>query len=342
MDPQARRASATPMPACMLAALLVAACSSDSGNVTPPLPDPEDPPTSEFLTGAGEWQGTADLPVPLRAFGVAAYRGALYVVGGISQQGVQEIVVDGVYRYDFAERDWDPLGDFPTPIANHGLVVVADTLFSVGGVSAGAVTLSSVWAYDPDADEWSSRPIMPEGRHGAAVIATEGRILLVGGWGSSDEQALAYDPTTGTWTREPGPDLRISPDVVEAAGALYLSGGRKNLGNRIDTNPAGDLLTRNPSDGSWAEVGVHKRLRDRPATAVLDGRIHFVGGQNANFVEQTTHVAWDPVADQWYEFPEPRLRRSQAKAVTLNGRLFVIGGIDNTIMYDLVEEFIPQ
>jgi N-acetylneuraminic acid mutarotase len=323
-----------------LMCLLTAACSSESADVTPP--PPEDLPVNEFLTGTGEWQGTADLPIPLRAFGVAAYRGALWVVAGISQQGVQELVVDGVYRYDVAARKWDPLNDFPAPVANHGLVVVADTLFAVGGVSAGALALPSLWAYDPDSDSWSSRPPMPEGRHSFAVTTAGGGILIVGGWGSSDERALAYDATTGTWTREPGPELRISPDVVEAAGSVYLTGGRRNLGPTLDTNPAGELLVRSPSDGSWAEVGVHKRVRDRPATAVLDGRIHFVGGQNANFVEQTTHVAWDPLADQWYEYPEPRLRRSQAKAVTLGGRLYVIGGIDNTIMYNLVEEFIPR
>jgi N-acetylneuraminic acid mutarotase len=326
---------------CLLT-LLVAACSGDSGGVTPTLPPPDDPPVSEFLTGTGEWQGTADLPIPLRGFGVAAYRGALFVVAGISQQGVQEVVVDGVYRYDVAARKWDPLNDFPAPVANHGLVVVADTLFAVGGASAGAVALPSLWAYDPDSDAWSTRPPMPEGRHSFAAVSAGGRILVVGGWGSSDERTLAYDVATGSWTREPGPDLRISPDMVEAAGSVYLTGGRKNLGSTLDPNPAGELLARSPSDGSWAQVGLHKRVRDRAATAVLDGRVHFVGGQNTNFVEQTTHVAWDPVADQWYEYPEPRLRRSEAKAVSLGGRLYVIGGIDNTIMYNLMEEFIPQ
>jgi N-acetylneuraminic acid mutarotase len=262
----------------IVASALVLACS---GNDSPTAPDDagSPPPTSDPATVMGTWQRVANLPLPARAFAATAYRGSIYVVGGLLEEPHDDLR-QAVMRYDPSEDRWEILNDLPWFSIEAGLFVVADTMFVVGG------RLEVLGAYDPDADSWETRPSLPESRDEAAMGAGGGKIYVVGGKTddgapANDETVLVYAVDGQTWTRAAGPSSALRRSAIAAVlfDRLFVIGGFPMLSSgSVDLTAIAEVPVLDLSSDSWTTAPDLPFARFGMAVATLEGRIHVIGG----------------------------------------------------------------
>src|SRR5262249_2362776 len=135
--------------------------------------------------------------------------------------------------------------------------------------------------YDPASGVWSPTGNLTWGRvlH-TATLLPNGKVLVVGGWGGSDQLAHGaelYDPSTGTWSLTPGwggiyhtAPLLPNGKVLIVDGAL----GGPSVGRAGVYDPATD--TGSPT-GS-----LHTGRAFHTATLLPNGKVLIAGGARWN------------------------------------------------------------
>ena len=171
---------------------------------------------------------------------------------------------------------------------------------------------------------WQRDVDMPVGRSAHAVVSTPAAIYVLGGTGDSGAPVLEVHRFDGqAWTQEgaiPGEGLN-APAAAFAGNAIYLIGGFGTTTNR----PTASVQKYDLRTKAWTEAAPLPAARGGHATAVLDGRIHVIGGGNS-VSTLALHSVYDPATNTWTDkAPLPRSMGSPA-AVVAGGRLYSIGG----------------
>jgi N-acetylneuraminic acid mutarotase len=156
------------------------------------------------------------------------------------------------------------------------------------------------------------------------VAVADAAIYVLAGTGADGQPVLEVDHFDGrAWrpeTQLPGHGLN-APAAVAIGSRIYLIGGFDTTTNV----PTAQVLVYDTRARQWRTAAPLPRPRGGLAAAVLDGRIHVIGGGNS----QSTiadHSVYDPAADRWSELaPLPRSLGSPA-AVVQAGSLYSIGG----------------
>ena len=171
---------------------------------------------------------------------------------------------------------------------------------------------------------WSTAPSMRQARAAHAVVAAGDALIAVGGTGTGGRPVLEVERFDGRrWLAEttlPGNGLNAPAAAV--------------LGHRVFVIGGFDMASNVPTDGvavydldthAWGVSAPLPAPRGGHAAAVLDGRIHVIGGGNS-VSTIADHSVWDPALGRWLErAPLPRAEGSPA-AVVFDGRLYAIGG----------------
>jgi len=197
----------------------------------------------------------------------------------------------------------------------------------------------------PVAAEWVQRAPLPE-RRTEVSATTDGRyIYLAGGFGppEGDERASAprtlwrYDPQADEWTA-----LTQIPEGVHHApfqyhdGRLYILGGFRETG----FDPAGNVRIHDLTTGTWSEGAPMPTPRGAAGWALLDGRIHVIGGnvEDAAAVRDmpgvritedrsvNVHEAYDPATDTWTRLQPMQTPRNHLGAAASGGRIHAVLG----------------
>ena len=236
------------------------------------------------------WQTRAPIPTPLGGMAAASVNGIVYVVGGENGREFSSLV----RAYDPATNSWSFKAPMPTPRSDHAMAEVNGILYVIGGQSTMICDstyfyvcdynlVTSVEAYDPATDTWSTRADIPTPRLAHAVGVIDGSIYAVGGqrpgvnsWLQSVE---AYDPATNTWTTKADmPTGRFSHGVGVIDGILYAVGGEiPNAGTAVNE-------AYNPATNSWATRVPMLQARRAFATAVIGGRLFAAGGNGSQLI----------------------------------------------------------
>ncbi len=173
---------------------------------------------------------------------------------------------------------------------------------------------------------WSKAPKLPHPRSAHAVVVEHGSIYVLGG-----PSTAVVDRFDGKkWRREtilPGGKVN-APAAVSLARKIYVIGGFSGSSNR----PESTVRVYDTASRRWSRAAPLPAPRGGQAAAVLDGKIHVVGGGNS---ESTIadHSVYDPATGSWSEAaPLPRAEGSPA-AVVFHGRLYAIGGRSGTSDY---------
>ena len=130
---------------------------------------------------------------------------------------------------------------------------------------------------------WTQRTDMPmaRGAHGAATV--NGKIYVIGGYGSAN-LTEEYDPATDTWTTKADmPTPRADFYCCVAYGKIYVIGGE--ITEEYD-----------PSTETWNDKAPMSTPRWLLSTSVVDGKIYAIGGQTVaglfSTVEEYTPEGW--------------------------------------------------
>ena len=171
---------------------------------------------------------------------------------------------------------------------------------------------------------WRNEPSLLTPRAAHAVVATDDAIFAMAGTGPDGKPLLDVERFDGTaWTREgalPGEGLN-APAAAALDGSLYLIGGFGTTTNRPTTSVHRYDLRRR----QWTAVAPLPAPRGGHAAAVVNGRIHVIGGGNSVSTIDD-HDVYDPKTDTWS--PRAKLPRSMGSpaAVVQGGKLISVGG----------------
>lgn len=171
---------------------------------------------------------------------------------------------------------------------------------------------------------WTRAADMPTARAAHAVAATADAIHVLAGTGSDGRPVLTVDRFDGKgWTtagKLPGEGLN-APAAAAIGATVYLVGGFGTTTNL----PTTAVHRYDTKTTAWTQAAPLPAPRGGHAAAVLNGRIHVIGGGNSQSTIDD-HSVYDPATDTWSE--RARLPRSMGSpaAVVVNGRLYSIGG----------------
>jgi len=165
---------------------------------------------------------------------------------------------------------------------------------------------------------------MLHARSAHAVVSNGKAIYAIGGTGAGGAPVLEVERFDGrTWqdlSRLPGDGLN-APAAVAIGDRIYVIGGFKTTTNV----PTDEVLVFDTRARTWSNAASLPAPRGGHAAAVLEGRIHVIGGGNSRST-LADHSEYDPRTDKWIDrAPLPRPKGSPAIAA-FEGKLFSIGG----------------
>jgi N-acetylneuraminic acid mutarotase len=201
--------------------------------------DGEDPTDNfwEYDPKTKEWTELAPLPRATAGGASVAIGGKLYVAGGAPQTFNTGPVAPypELQIYDFDTGEWSLGPDMPSPRHHVGGATLGGDLYVAGGRGERDHSLATFERYDPAAEEWETLPEMPLGVASPALVAADGKLVVVGGedqdnWEDGDgwvtPSAWEFDPRTERWSRLPNMEYERRGGGIAAVGdRVYAIGG---------------------------------------------------------------------------------------------------------------------
>jgi len=196
----------------------------------------------EYDPASREWTKLAPLPRPTAGGATVAIGDKLYVAGGAPQTfNVGSVApYPELQIYDFGSGEWSLGPDMPSPRHHVGAATLGGDLYVAGGRGEQDHSLATFERYDPAGEEWETLPELPLGVASPALVAADGKLVVVGGedqdqWedgkGWVTSSAWEFDPRSERWSRLPnmkyerrGGGIAAVGDRVYAIGGSYCPG----------------------------------------------------------------------------------------------------------------------
>ena len=246
---------------------------------------------------ANAW--TAVAPMPTARHGLAAARlgTRIYAVGGY-HLSFPTVALGTLEVYNPTTNHWSTKA--PMPTARGDLMAVGGSdgkLYAIGGSNAvngfnDRIPLSTVEAYDPTTNTWSTKAPMPTPRYELAGAILGGKIYAMGGVAESTgdlSNLERYDPTTDTWTA-----LASWPSTADPCNSGLSVSGRSQL-----------------------------------AAAAKKGMVYAIGGTQEDFVALCLVLAYNPGTNTWSTAAQMPTARAGLAATVSGGTVYAIGGSTN-------------
>ena len=205
------------------------------------------------------------------------------------------------------------------------------------------VTTASACASLPrnnSAGQWFDAPPMLHARSAHAVVSTGDAIYAIGGTGAGGQPVLDVERFDGTQWRDetilPGEGLN-APTASVIGRRIYVVGGFKTTTNV----PSSDVLVYDIDAHTWSTAASLAEPRGGHAAAVLDGKIHIIGGGNSRST-LANHSEYDPATDRWTERAPLSRSKGSPALVSYNHQLYSIGGRSGPGDFGDVEIYHPQ
>ncbi|WP_421786298.1 Kelch repeat-containing protein [Hyphobacterium sp.] len=211
----------------------------------------------------------------------------------------------------FADGYWRPSANLPDPRAGLAAAELNGRVYAAGG-SGLTEPNNTVEVFDPSTMQWRELSGLPRGLERFGFAALNGRLYAAGGYALGDPG------------ENRGNEFAQSPDFV-----------------RFDVDPLGprnEMWSMDPTDGSWLRETSMPGPKASFQLLALDGRLYAVGGEDGLdgvFVFNPENRLWDIL-------PAPaEIARRGAASVVLNGRIYMIGGVDDGATTGRVDIFDP-
>jgi RNA polymerase sigma factor (sigma-70 family) len=244
--------------------------------------------------------------------------------------------------------EWVRKADMPTARAQLGGAVVNGKIYAIGGINANFIQLSTVEEYDPIDNKWTEKANMPVKRCENGAVVIDGLIYVVGGFDGIEiiPSVYVYDPSKDKWTKKT--DMltpRANPYVGVVNGRIYTIAGL--AGKNPDFKLVSTVEEYDPIKDIWTKKADMPIANGYFDGAVVNNKIYIFGGDSSNIV-----VGWGPALPDVYEYdpatdiwtrksdiPTPRIVLS---AVTVNSKIYAIGGHNGVTVNPIVEIYDPS
>lgn len=185
--------------------------------------------------------------------------------------------------------------------------VIADTAY-VGTGYDGTVRYNDFWAYDPTADAWSQRAVMPSAagkRNTAAAFAAAGKGYIATGYDGINklQDNWEYNPATNTWAAKAS--LPDPANSAAGSGARYGAVGfgindKGYICSGYTGSHTKDLWEYNPATDMWTSKASMNTSDKRTGAVALvyNNQAYIVSGTN-NGSAVTEMAMYDPATNAW-------------------------------------------
>ncbi len=220
----------------------------------------------------------------------------------------------------------------PAPVSREVLLTDDTSLYVLGGLDAGKSTTASVVRIDPKTGTSTPTGQLAPGVHDAAGFRHGDDLVVVAG-GVPPAIASAQAVTTSGATRTVGkiPEARADLVVATVGDNAYVLGGADEAEGQTTLFDA--VATSADGGATWTDAGKLAEAVRYPAVAVVDSAIYLFGGVTAAGTPDTRSVQrYDPKTGETTVVAQLPAPLSHASAVTLGGRVYVVGGfVDNQV-----------
>ena len=283
----------------------------------------------------------------------------IYIIGG-SNRGSQTSYRN-VETYDMSTNVWTPVSNMLTSRVFHGVAVLKEFIYSVGGFDTGnfrkhiiPTVLSDVEKYDYSLNLWTPVCSMSISRmrHCVSVMTETGGkqfLYAIGGCINViqvSQSVEKYDQELNRWTRVA--DMNICRKnhkvavITDKHGKqfLYAIGGDNDLGTLQSVEKYDYELN------TWTLVSNIKQPRTNFNAVVINNCLHIVGGYvGLSFIYSIDQ--YDPISNDWKQtvaYISMLKHLTNVLVVTLDGKtyLYTLGGRDGSGLLSSVDRYIPS
>lgn len=167
--------------------------------------------------------------------------------------------------------------------------------------------------------------LTPRKNHGIAIH--EGLVYVVGGTtksGNATRNAELYDPRTNTWSSVLSMRKEVAGVGVAMVGDfLYATGGHDAKGR-----PQSIVQRYSPKINKWESIASMNASRTRHCVVGSMYLYAFGGYSSDEDIPLMSAEYYDHLSDSWVDIAPMNRRRSDACAVSVGSKIFVIGGED--------------
>ncbi|XP_064481703.1 uncharacterized protein LOC135394733 isoform X2 [Ornithodoros turicata] len=249
-----------------------------------------------------EWRRCNMMPLPRYGHKCVFYNDEIYIIGGFDNRDATyglRMSTSFCFRYHVQTGEWSVIAPLRNARGYHGVAILDNKFYVVGGVDAHDVLLSSVERYNPEEDTWD---VLDKGlycgRMGMGVSAFQGKLWVVGGivqivglQTCSTAYVEVYNPNTNEWTYAasylPSPRTCVSLLNVEDK-ELYCFGGifYNNAGPTRKLLTIEDVVVYTDKMKSWKQVATMPVARHNAHVLQYKGHAFVVGGQDVEAPNQ--------------------------------------------------------
>ncbi|KAF3823171.1 hypothetical protein GH733_010607 [Mirounga leonina] len=201
---------------------------------------------------------------------------------------------------------WKRLAPLPSRRVYCSLLESGGQVYAIGGCDDSGIPMDCFEVYSPEADQWTALPPLPTARAGVAAIALGKRIMVIGGVGASQlplKVVEMYNIDEGKWKRR--------SVLREAAMGISHYDMLKDM---------------------WVSLAPMPTPR-YAATSFLQGsKIYVLGGRQSKYAVNAFEV-FDIETRSWTKFPNIPCKRAFSSFVTLDDRLYSLGGLRQGRLY---------
>ncbi|HEX6607815.1 MAG TPA: kelch repeat-containing protein, partial [Chloroflexia bacterium] len=220
----------------------------------------------------------------------------------------------------------------PAPVYQHAVAADGAYFYVIGGQSwngSSVEALGEVYRYDPAANTYTARAVMPAQWQSLAACAMNGKIYVPGGYNvvgqSFDRTLYIYDIAGDHWTTGPtlpAPGLiRYAAVCDAAANKLYVVSG-----SDISGTPWGVLKIFDAGANSWATGAPPPEGRAGAQAGLINGKIYVAGGLPAGGTATADVQQYSIATDSWAAVAPMTAGGAFGAAGVYNGALYVAGG----------------
>jgi len=276
------------------------------------------------------WVELPPLSQPRAAGAAAVVGGRLVVTGGVGANGK---LVNTTEVFD--GTTWRLGAEMPTPRKMLGAASDDKVVYAIGGTD-GTAELTTVEAYDPAADSWTSLSALPQPRSDLGVAIADARLVAVGGLSAGRvlKTVSVMDLATKTWAGLPDMSTaRHGMAVAAVEKSVYVIGGATDADDTQVTSTAESLKLaprKLQPASAWRSLPDAPTPRLMMAWTVLDDKIWIAGGMSHGETLQIVQ-SYDPQTKAWLAQPPLPVPLHHPTAATYRGEMVVIGGASDEL-----------
>jgi N-acetylneuraminic acid mutarotase/subtilisin family serine protease len=290
----------------------------------------------EFDPSSGKWTIKNNLSDWNSDFSVSEANGKLYILGGKNSTQITEYVPLTCSEVEAVE--------LPSMVYGHASVVQNGNIYVLGGLVDSSCSNQNL-RYIPQKDGWIKESPMLSERSFFTAEIVNGKIYIFGGEDkdiSPVKTVEEYDISTGTWSSCPPMSeskTYLASGVIE--GKIYVCGGDYWNYNLPYSNV---LEVFDPVSKTWTRKANMPTGLSMPKAVSLNGCLYVVGGHKlvgSNIEFSQSVYKYDPTSNSWStvaSLPVPRVNHG---LVTVNGKIYAIGGNNSTGVLDSIYEYDP-